>query len=315
MFATTREENRHGKVLDLLESERGGIRIETARIGAELVSLERQRPDGSWVRFLWRDGDLSGDGPGWKNHCTVMGYYVHRLLDQRSEYAGEPVEGGTHGFLRHADFPPPEFSSEAGSHLVYHLPYKEIPRGAYPRKVDFTLTYLLTTEGWLEVEFAFRNREHDRPAHVSFGLHPGFAVGSLSSFILLAPPGEYIRHLAPGNFLSGETQVVHHEGGPFHIHRAELPDSFIYEITGVQGREFTLIDPASGRQVTMDYSEAPYLTLWSDGSKFVCVEPCWGLPDHREQRPFEEKAGLEVIEPGGTLKRKIRIHPNLVPED
>jgi hypothetical protein len=30
-------------------------------------------------------------------------------------------------------------------------------------------------------------------------------------------------------------------------------------------------------------------SLWSDGGPFLCVEPCWGLTDHHEQRAFEDK--------------------------
>lgn len=314
MFATTREEHRHGQILDLLESERGGIRIEVARVGAELVSLERQRPDGTWARFLWRDGDVSGEGPGWKGHSTVMGYYVHRLLNQQTSYTGDAISGGTHGFLRRAEFPPPEFSSDEGSHLVYHLPHQEIPREAYPRKVDFSLTYRLLEEGVLEVEFAFANHEHERPAHLSFGLHPGFAVACLTSFRLLAPPGRYIRWRAPGDLLNGETDVLEHVGGDLPLDRGKLVESYLFDLREQPHRIFTLVDPASGRQLQLDYTEAPFLTVWSDQiGNFICVEPCWGLPDHHEQRPFEEKAGIQEIPPGQTLSHRIRIQPSLVP--
>jgi galactose mutarotase-like enzyme len=43
--------------------------------------------------------------------------------------------------------------------------------------------------------------------------------------------------------------------------------------------------------------------LWSDGNPFICIEPCWGLPDHHEQRPFEQKLGIQVIPAGG--KREV----------
>jgi galactose mutarotase-like enzyme len=48
--------------------------------------------------------------------------------------------------------------------------------------------------------------------------------------------------------------------------------------------------------------QCPYLTLWSDGNAFVCIEPCWGLPDHQEQRPFENKLGIQIVPPRGTLE-------------
>ena len=313
MFATHREENRHNQILDLLESESHGLRILIGRKGAELVGLERRRPDGTWAPFLWRDSDVSGEGPGWKNHSTVMGHYVHRLVEGRTSYAGEEISGGTHSFLRHVDFSPPEFSSDEGSHLIYKLPHQDIPAGGYPRKVDYTITYRLAEDA-LEVEFHYRNRERDRPAHVSFGLHPGFGVGSIDSFVLLAPAGLYVRHLAPDNFLSGELELKQHAGGPFELDRSLLESSYLYSLENLADRVFTLVDPVNSRQVELDYTEAPYLTIWSDGHDFLCVEPCWGLPDHHEQRPFEKKQGIQLIAAGESLTRKIRIRPSLVPE-
>ena len=53
--------------------------------------------------------------------------------------------------------------------------------------------------------------------------------------------------------------------------------------------------PAGGRRTELDGSQAPYVTLWSDGHDFICVEPCWGLPDAHEQVPFEQKAGIQTI--------------------
>ena len=37
-----------------------------------------------------------------------------------------------------------------------------------------------------------------------------------------------------------------------------------------------------------------------------------GLPDAHEQRPFEEKLGIQEIEKGGTLSRSFFMAPELV---
>jgi len=102
---------------------------------------------------------------------------------------------------------------------------------------------------------AFEQEGHrlQRPSHVSFGLHPGFAVSSVEQARIILPKGKYRRYLAPDNFLNGE---------------------------------------------------APYFTIWSDLNPFICVEPCWGLPDHQDQRPFEKKLGIQAIPPKDTLTRR-----------
>jgi len=53
----------------------------------------------------------------------------------------------------------------------------------------------------------------------------------------------------------------------------------------------------------IDLAEAPFFTIWSDLHPFICVEPCWGLPDHHKQEPFEKKIGIQVVPPQGSLSR------------
>jgi galactose mutarotase-like enzyme len=121
------------------------------------------------------------------------------------------------------------------------------------------------------------------------------------------PAGRYRRWLAPNNFLSGETEEIDHPGGQMPFDRSKLPSSYIVEFIAVAERTFVYRDPPSGRQVTLDLSDVPYFTLWSDGGPFLCIEPCWGLTDRHEQRAFEEKDGIQYIAPGGELVAGFRL--------
>ncbi len=293
-----------GKTVDVLTDEATGTRLTVARLGAEPVSLARRDTAGQWTGFLYRDGDLSKNPDGWNNHATVMGYYVHRLKDEHSFYRGREIRGGTHSFLRHKTFSAP---AVAGSSLTYTMNPDGYEPQEYPLRVALKLTYSLAADGALEVQFRFENQEPDQSAHVSFGLHPGFAVGSLDAAQVLLPAGRYHRRLAPGNFLSGVTVAIDHAGGPMPFDKADLPDSFLLEPVGVEEKVFTLVDPAGGRRVELDCPEAPFLTLWSDGHPFICMEPCWGLPDSTSPTPFEQKEGIQEIAPGGTLERGFTI--------
>lgn len=286
--------------IDVITDERAGLRIMVVREGAELVSIARRDRAGVWQGFLHRDGDVSPAPSGWNNHATVMGYYIHRLVDGRSTYRGRPMRGDTHSFLRHKLFEAPHWDEGAGS-LAYHLPASEILPSEYPLEVPFTLTYALDGDT-LRTTFHFENREKQLTAHVSFGLHPGFAA-TLETCEVLLPQGRYVRHLAPGNFLSGEVVEFDHPGGPMPFSKADLPGSFLLDLKGVPAPIFVFADRPSGRQVHLNFAGAPYATLWSDGNPFICIEPCWGLPDHHDQRPFEEKSGIQEIAPGGILRR------------
>ena len=304
---------RAGKTVDVLTDDASGTRLTVAWLGAEPVSLARRGADGRWTGFLYRDDDVSKNPDGWNNHATVMGYYLHRILNQRTTYRGHEIRGGTHSFLRHKTFPEPIVEiSDARAALTYTMLPSGYEPTEYPFRVSLALTYALEADGALRVRFRFQSQEPDLTTHVSFGLHPGFAVGSMAEAQVLLPPGLYRRHLAPGDFLSGETVAIDHPGGPMPFDKKDLPGSFLLEPVDVAERVFTLVDPAGGRRVELDCPQAPYLTLWSDGHPYICVEPCWGLPDAHNQVPFEDKEGTQVIAPGGTLEREFAVRAVLL---
>ncbi len=300
---------RDGQTLDVLTDETSGTRLIVNRLGAAPVSLARRAANGGWTGFLWRDDELTPAPSGWNGHCTLMGYYLHRLLNERTAYRGHEMGGGTHSFLRTKTFADPVFATDAtrGSSLTYTMTPDGYEPHEYPYRVTLHLTYTLETGGGWRTRFRFESGEPDISTHVSFGLHPGFALGSLAEAQILLPPGLYRRHLAPGNFLSGETVDIEHAGGPMPFDKSRLIDSYLLELVDVDNAVFTVDDIAGNRRTDLDCSQAPYVTLWSDGHDFICVEPCWGLPDAHEQVPFEQKAGIQEIAPGGTLEREFVI--------
>jgi galactose mutarotase-like enzyme len=305
-----REEVRGERLLDVLTDEERGLRIIVSRLGAELVSLARRDAQGNWIGFLYRDNDISKPASGWGNHATVMGYFLHRLKDERSLYRGREIRGGTHSFLRHKIFS--DVSADLGSEqaaLTYRISPKEIEPIEYPLQVSLALSYTLHGNE-LEARFHFQNKEPELTAHLEFGLHPGFAATSFDSFQLEMPPGRYRRWFSPGNYLSGETAEINHPGGGMPFERAQLPGSFILEFIEVPNRILNYQDLPGGRYVTLDFARVPYFTLWSDGGPFLCIEPCWGLTDRHEQRAFEDKDGIQRIAPRADLNASFTMTPS-----
>ena len=106
-------------------------------------------------------------------------------------------------------------------------------------------------------------------------------------------------------------EVPEVEGGGYVAYTEELPGAILLELVDVQRPQFSYVDPPSGRWVMLNLTAVPYLTLWSDTDPFVCLEPCWGLPDHHEQRAFEHKEGIQMIPPGGELRGSFSMAPQL----
>jgi galactose mutarotase-like enzyme len=302
------EDKRGDHLLDTLTDDENGLRITVSRLGAELISVARRNNAGEWVGFLYRDNDLTTPAKGWTNHATVMGYYLHRLKDGHSTYRGQEIRGGNHSFLRSTVWHPvPEAVSQG--RLAYRVGPEDYKPIDYPLKVSLELTYELN-DGGVVVRFHFTNHE-TVDAHVGFGVHPGLGASSFESFQFSMPAGKYRRWLAPQNFLSGETQEIDFAGGEMPFPRQQLPGSYIIELVDVPRPDFVYRDPPSGRSVKLDLTTVPYLTLWSDGSPFLCVEPCWGLTDRHEQRAFEQKDGIQRIAAGSELTASFAMRPEL----
>jgi len=305
------EDKRDDRHLDILTDEENGLRLIVSRLGAELISLARVNEAGEWTGFLYRDSDLSTPSQGWANHATVMGYYLHRLKNGRSLYRGREIKGGNHGFLRSKTWRLAGFSDEgSGASLRYRITPEDFSPVEYPLKVGVDLTYKIELNT-VSVLFEFQNHEPELTAHVAFGLHPGFAATSFESFHLQMPRGCYRRYFSQDNFLSGQTRDIEFAGGEMPFPKTELPGSIILELVDVPRRLFSYVDPPSGRWMTLNLTGVPYLTLWSDGGPFLCIEPCWGLTDHHEQRAFEHKQGIQTISPGGALRASFSMTPDL----
>src|SRR3954447_1200977 len=134
MSFSHRVEEREDRLLDVLVDEEEGLRLTVSRLGAELISLARRARDGQWAGFLYRDDDLTPPAKGWANHATVMGYFLHRLKNERSMYRGKPIEGGTHGFLRHKVWP--RVDPAADGELRYRMARPDFTETEYPLDVS-----------------------------------------------------------------------------------------------------------------------------------------------------------------------------------
>ncbi|HEV2840003.1 MAG TPA: hypothetical protein VGW39_01645 [Chthoniobacterales bacterium] len=299
---------RGDRLLDVLTDEENDLRLIVSRLGAELISVARRDASGHWIGFLNRDNEIGAPEKGWANHATVMGYYLHRIKNERTLYRGQEIRGGTHSFLRGKVWH--SVASADPAELTYRVTPEDFSETEYPLRVSLDLTYRIDGQR-ISVSFKFTNGEPELTAHVGFGLHPGFAAASFDSFRFEMPAGLYRRHFSPDNYLSGETEDIQFAGGEMPFAKDKLQGSYILDLVDVPNRNFTYTDPPSGRTIAIDLTGVPYLTLWSDGGPFLCVEPCWGLTDYHEQRAFENKEGIQEIPPGRELVASFSFEPRL----
>jgi len=133
-----REEQRGDRLLDVLTDEANGLRLVVSRLGAELISVARRNAAGDWIGFLNRDNEIANPEKGWANHATVMGYYLHRIKNERTLYRGREIRGGTHSFLRSKIWHRVE--SKRDDELIYRITPTDFSATEYPLKVSLDLS-------------------------------------------------------------------------------------------------------------------------------------------------------------------------------
>ena len=121
-------------MLDVLTDETNEFRLVVSRLGAELISVARRNSAGDWIGFLNRDNEIATPEKGWANHATVMGYYLHRIKDERSLYRGQEIRGGTHSFLRGKIWHHVE--SNRDHELIYRITPDDFSATEYPLRVS-----------------------------------------------------------------------------------------------------------------------------------------------------------------------------------
>src|SRR4029077_6482378 len=127
------------RLLDVLTDETNGLRLIVSRLGAELISAARRKAAGNWIGFLNRDNEIAKPEKGWANHATVMGYYLHRIKNERTLYRGREIRGGTHSFLREKVWHLVE--PDRANELTYRITPEDFSPIEYPLKVSLDLTY------------------------------------------------------------------------------------------------------------------------------------------------------------------------------
>src|SRR4051795_3041957 len=132
-----REEHRGDRLLDVLTDETNGLRLIVSRLGAELISVARRNSAREWIGFLNRDNEIAPPEQGWANHATVMGYYLHRIKNERSLYRGREIRGGTHSFLRGKIWH--RAKSDRADELIYQITPEDFSATEYPLKVSLDL--------------------------------------------------------------------------------------------------------------------------------------------------------------------------------
>ncbi len=305
--------------LDLLVDEQAGATAMINRLGCELIGYRVRDPhDGREVPLMYRDSLANKPERGWKNHATVLFPIVGGMKNKESRLTDGRVvrTPGNHGVARQSTFEVVGADHSGRALVHYRLRANDYTRGYYP--FDFQLDLLFQLKaGVLEVTFDLTNPGNE-PIWYQFGWHPGFAAplfhdrGDKAGCRLELPRGTIRKYINNEHCrLTGRTEELE-VGGPLARTEQELEATLMYEIDDPSLRTVTLVDPAAGVSIRVDFPEFPHLGFWSEpGDEFICIEPWQGMDDREDQEPFDQKVGIVRLEPRGRDVRTIRVTPSV----
>lgn len=310
-----------------LENE--ALKVEVESFGAELVSVCKKQPDGSWQEYMWE-----ADPAYWGKTSPILFPFIGRLEGGEYRYGGQNYPAQKHGFARDFEF---EAVRSGKEELLLELESTEETLTDYPFSFVLEIAYRLEDSS-VSVQWRVKNTG-DKTMYFSIGGHPAFACPLNSTGQIRGKRTQcrirlYGREEEAGKTekgiimqYKGQSQVISDEidlsNGlitgrklPVTLQDGELAvtehlfdqDALVLAEQGVGAVGF--LDEKGTEYVCLE-ADCPVWGIWSvadSNASYICIEPWWGICDSRgykgdlEERPFTNRA-----EAGGVWEDGYRI--------
>ena len=289
--------NERLKNKDMVELKNEVLTIRVAEKGAELQSVK----DSKGREYMWQAG------PEWPRHSPVLFPIVCSVNNETYRVDGNEYHLPRHGFARDMEF---TLISQTDDKATFALHESEETLKVYPYHFNLAITYRLE-DNRIHVIWHVENTDC-REIHFQIGAHPAFNVpgGKLEGMIKLdnEEPMETLRSYADGSHELTEVPLDADMG------IMEISNNFFrndsVKIHKNQTHRAMLMDTNGEPAVTVDY-KTPVCAFWSPFGKnapFVCIEPWYGLGDHRGfDGDFKDKPLMNHLLPGASFMSKYSI--------
>lgn len=289
--------NERLKNKDMVELKNEVLTIRVAEKGAELQSVK----DSNGREYMWQAG------PEWPRHSPVLFPIVCSVNNETYRVDGNEYHLPRHGFARDMEF---TLISQTDDKATFALHESEETLKVYPYHFNLAITYRLE-DNRIHVIWHVENTDC-REIHFQIGAHPAFNVpgGKLEGMIKLdnEEPMETLRSYADGSHELTEVPLDADMG------IMEISNNFFrndsVKIHKSQTHRAMLMDTNGEPAVTVDY-KTPVCAFWSPFGKnapFVCIEPWYGLGDHRGfDGDFKDKPLMNHLLPGASFMSKYSI--------
>ncbi len=263
-------------------------------VGAELISLVKNNKN-----YIWQV-----DETYWNKTSPVLFPIVGKLKNDTYIYKGEKYNLPRHGFARDMEF---SFEERNASQVVFELNETEETKLKYPFDFKLYLAYTLMGNE-LVIEYFVRNQT-DEVLPFSIGAHPAFAMTeSFNEYSLQFNKEDVFEtnHLENESF-NGKTTLIDTKNSELQLnYNLFEKDALVFK--NLKSNE-VILKRHDKNILKVNFDNFPYLGIWTKPkAPFLCIEPWCGLADNSNHNGnFEEKEGLNLLQPNEDFLRAIRI--------
>lgn len=272
----------------------GSLRAEVTEHGAELIGLW----DGGGVQYIWE-----GDPAYWSGRNPNLFPLVGDLKDGEVRAGDKLCRMGRHGFARRKDFTPVR---QADDEITLELREDEDTLAQYPFPFCFQVTHKLLPDGFSTTYRVKNTGSEPMP----------YCVGGHTAFRCPLLPGEVFEDyrlvfdreedtLSPcltdeGRISFQKTARILAGSRELPLDRAQLEKYNTLMFRELRSQRVSLVNPATGRGVRMDFSQFPMVAFWSvPGANYLCLEPWQGCAaTDGEGGQFTDKPYHIALAPG-----------------
>ena len=261
--------------------------------GGELTSIKSKKDD---LEYLWK-----GDPEYWSYHSPVLFPTIGKVINNEYRHEGKTYPLKQHGFARLKEFE----AEKSDSSIAFTLRYSEETLKIYPFKFALTLTYTLKGNE-IRVDYRVENLD-DETIHFSIGGHPAFMCPlfpeeSLEDYSIVFNKSGDIELMTINSEGYFKRKKQHFGKDIDYIPlRLELFQEDALVFSEMKSSTIAIKSWDHDRGVTMDFSEFPYLGVWTkkEGAPFICLEPWQGHADYEDfTGELKDKEGSISLEKG-----------------
>jgi len=270
--------------------------MEVTSLGGALSSIK----DRDGIEYLWQ-----GDARYWSGQAPVLFPICGSLRHDQAQFqTGGKTAMPRHGIVRKKEFTCDFFGEDR---IQFSIKNDEAMLQQFPYRFTLTISYRLIGKT-IEVRYSVINQdEKDMPFFI--GGHPGFCCPLLpdETFEEYQIEFEKEENLSIPEAVTKTGLINIGNRKPLLNREKVLPlkHSLFYEdaliLDELTSRKVRLCHKSNKRGVEIEFSDFPYLILWSteNDGPFVAIEPWSGLSTcDDEDDIFEHKRNVQIVRPG-----------------